>query len=613
MVVDTIATFPEWKQNFIAEIEALPHTVAKGDAFVHKVLQIYYNLSEEDAIDATECAGAGDKGVDAICVFPAENDDNPNAIVVQGKYGTAGTNLDIYVEARKFFHALKISYNGTPVTTAVDTVANVLKNDGIIRYIIATLTPLDESQQKSLEDIKKIANFDFGDKLVVEAINLENLYVTLGGVKSLTTIHVHLSCQVIPVKNGTYIGATNLNSMYSLLRSYSEQAGGTIDSIYDHNIRKYLRRRTGSVNDGIYKTLEKEASRFIAYNNGITIVCRAAQVIEEGLGLDTPYIVNGCQTTRTLYDFMNTKFAGIDPLRDAGNKMAAYNDAFLAIKILVVDDKNSDTYANDITRFSNKQNAIRGKDFIALEDLYKSLKKSLKAMGYFLETQAGEYETLSKNQRQRYPKDTHVINSFEATLFYAAGLLGKPYLTFGHSGDFTPGGREFDETVKDIEADDLLIPWMIAAQARELGYTAIAQRNPKPETAHRGQTRYFFLYLFFRLAKDVFIRYSSNDAPTKHDIYRMLKAIKADYDLQPNPNHPFYQLLTLTDVGVATYMDLAEDERWFSDRNSFFKREELIRNNRIIMATAAAKRQIAPIANQIKQIMSKEKTIFESQ
>ena len=61
MVIDTLATYSEWEQSFLAEIEAQPHAVAKGDLFVQKILQIRYDLSEADAIDATECAGAGDR------------------------------------------------------------------------------------------------------------------------------------------------------------------------------------------------------------------------------------------------------------------------------------------------------------------------------------------------------------------------------------------------------------------------------------------------------------------------------------------------------------------------------------------------------------------------
>ena len=107
MAIDMIVTYSEWKQEFLTKIDALPHTTARGDTFVQKVLQIYYNLSEDDAIDATECAGAGDKGIDAV--FVAEDDQSPLAYVVQGKYGAAGTGLDIYSESQKFLNALKLA------------------------------------------------------------------------------------------------------------------------------------------------------------------------------------------------------------------------------------------------------------------------------------------------------------------------------------------------------------------------------------------------------------------------------------------------------------------------------------------------------------------------
>ena len=34
MSVEMLATYPEWKQNFLEEVNALPHNVAKGDEFV---------------------------------------------------------------------------------------------------------------------------------------------------------------------------------------------------------------------------------------------------------------------------------------------------------------------------------------------------------------------------------------------------------------------------------------------------------------------------------------------------------------------------------------------------------------------------------------------------
>ncbi len=607
MAIDIIAPYLEWKQNFLSEINALPHSTARGDAFVQKVLQIYYTLSEDDAIDATSCAGAGDKGVDALYV--AEEDQSLLAYVVQGKYGAAGIELDIYNETQKFLNALKQARNGTSVTVAIDKIAGVLNNEGFVRYVIATVDPLTEPQQQDLANVKKIANHDFGDQLVVEAISLNNLYNVYTSLEPAAgpSMTIDLACQVLPVQDNAYIGVVSLADMYRMLRSYAKQSDGTIDSIYDHNIRKYLKRRTGSVNDGIYKTLEKAPERFIAYNNGITMICRSAEPTSTGLRLNVPYIVNGCQTTRTLYDFMDTKFPGVDISHIISeSRIQPYQDAHTAIKILVVDNNNDDTFANDITRFSNKQNAIRGKDFIALEKMYRDLKAELKDQGYFLEIQAGEYDVLPKHKKKLYPKDTHVISSFEATLFYAAGVLGRPNDAFGRSGDFMPGGEKFDEVSKDFIANDLLIPWLVGGAAREaLGYTAQARRNPPPGTEHRAQTRFLFLYLFFLLARNAFTKVVSSSDYSKHDLYKMLKAIKEDYDQHPQPDHPFHRLLSLTDEAVVTYMTLAEEERWYVDRNAFLKREDLIKSDRITQATAPiTKIKIVPVAHQIKQILS---------
>ena len=87
---------------------------------------------------------------------------------------------------------------------------------------------------------------------------------------------VDLPCQIVSVQDGVYVGVASLADLYGMLMSYANQDDGAVDGIYDHNIRKYLKRRAGSVNEGIYKTLDKEPSCFIAYNNGITIICRTA-------------------------------------------------------------------------------------------------------------------------------------------------------------------------------------------------------------------------------------------------------------------------------------------------------------------------------------------------
>lgn len=604
-----LVSYDEWKSNFLADIEAQPHTTAKGDLFVSKVLQIYYNLSESDAIDATECAGPHDHGIDAVYIFPAKTDDVHEeldgriALAIQGKYGAAGKGLQVHNEAEKFFSALKEAEEDKETSVAIAKLASVLRTGRFIQYVIVTLEPLNAMQQKSLENVKKLAYAEFGDKLVIETLNLEDLYAALG-TKNRDVV-VDLPCRVVPAVDA-YVGVAQLTDMYEMMCSYAKRTRGAIDRIYDYNLRKYIKRRIGSVNQGIYDTLKGVPNRFLTYNNGITIICYAAQRIEQGLRLKNPYIVNGCQTTRTLYDFMEKKFAGVSPSLDTEG--AVYKDAFLAVKILIVKDMDGEnSHAKAITRYSNKQNAISKRDFIALEDKYRELKTPIGKMGYFLETQKGEYDALPKSKRIKYPSATRLINSFEATLFYAAGVLGKPHLAFGHSGEFAPGGSEFEKIVEKLTADDLFIPWMIAKQGERLGYVVKAPRAISTEAKHRVQTRYLFLFIFFRLVHEIIVKGmgKSDTIDITYEMYGLLKLLKGDYDKHSLPDHPFAQLLTITDEVVFTLINLAEEEEGYKDRASFLESKDLIDGTRVNPVLGPARLKVYSVTNQIQKIKEK--------
>jgi len=635
---EDLVDYSEWKQNLLAEIDEYPDPVSRGDKFVQRVLQMLCGLSEEEAIDATQCAGSGDKGADAVYIFPAEDGVLPSALVVQGKYEIAGMNLSVYKEAQKLFQALSTARKGIPVAPHIDKVAGVLKSEGQVRYLIATVEPLTPVQQSELEDVKKLAFLDFGSNLIVGTVSLQNIYALLQDVASRPSVRVDLPGQflVVPtVPDVSYTGYATLADMYGMMRSYAMQTSGTLDTIYDYNIRKYLGRRAGSVNAEIYNTLRNEPEHFFPYNNGIKIICSSARQTEAGLQLDIPYVSNGCQTTRTLFDLLDSVFGGLDPSADTGNKMARYREAsFIAIIVIVVPDDSEGTYASNITRYSNRQNGIRKKDFVALDSLYKHLKQEMEKRGYFLETQAGEYEALPKSRREKYPKATHAINAFDATLYYAATWLGKPHLAFGHSSYFAPGGEEFVETVKGLTADDLLLLWTLALQARKLGYTDRKHRAHRRSTSdeHREQTRYLFLFLLFRLLSLVVIELDTtgedpgpglgrrirnrlarftldttgeDPGPGRERIYSILKVIKADYDQTPYPEHPFNRLLTLADESVSAFMELAELDGWSRDRTAFLASKESIQEERIILARQRAKIQVKSIASQVQDILDR--------
>ena len=573
--------FVNWKEELLQELEAEPTTVSKGDSFVQHVLRYRYQISHDDAVNATDTAGGGDYGIDGLIVEPAEDGNPPYGIIVQGKYGTAGPQASPLTEFRKFSNGLEQTRNGKQLTDALEQCASVLKSEGALLYIIATVDPLSETQFVELQDARAIANQHYGASVTLEAISLRDLYEEFGGQQA-SAGSVSLTCKGVRAESNTYIGAATLIDVYQMLREYAELHNGSLDSIYDRNVRKWLGKRARSVNDGINNTLLNNPGLFIAYNNGITMVCRNFEASDEGLHIDSPQIVNGCQTTRTLFDFMENHFAGVQGQLSTLPDAQPYRTGLLAFKLIEVQDFDTD-FVRDITRFSNKQNAVRGRDFLTLEEAFHRLKSTLLEKDYYLEVQTGEYNVLPKTEKQKFPQDK-LVNAFDALRFYGATILRKPHTAFGRSGEFTPGGNEFDEAMKDLTEDDLLVPWLMARHAMERGYS-IGSKKDLTQNDYRNQTRYFYLYMLFRVASHVLLGSPHVDPQKRKVFYERLLKLRNDYLSDSKEETAFKAMLDTADNLVATYMSLAHHSGWFQDRNAFLKSQDLLNEERIVQAS----------------------------
>ena len=593
--------FVLWKNELLQELATKPNTVSKGDSFVQYVLRCRYQLSDDDAINATDMAGGGDYGIDGLMIEPAEDGNPPHGIVVQGKYGTAGWQVSPLAEFRKFSNGLDQTRDGEQLTDALEQCSSVLKFEGDLLYIIATVDPLTEAQVGELQDARAIANQRYGPSVTLEAISLRDLYEEIGGQEAPAS-SVSLTCKGVPAESNTYIGAATLVDVYQMLSEYAKLHNGSPDSIYDRNVRKWLGKRAKSVNDGINNTLLKNPERFIAYNNGISMVCRSFEASDKGLHIDSPQIVNGCQTTRTLYDFMENKFAGVQAQLDTRADAEPYRGALLAFKLIAVQDFDTD-FVRDITRFSNKQNAVRGRDFLTLEEEFHRLKSSLLKKGYYLEVQTGEYNVLPKTEKQKFPLD-RLVNAFDALRFYGAAILRKPHTAFGRSGEFTPGGNEFDETIKDLTEDDLLVPWLMARHAMERGYS-VGSKKDLSQNDYRNQTRYFYLCMLFRVASDVLSGSPQVELSNRRDFYEQLLKLRGDYLDNSEEDTAFKAILDTADQMVAIYMNMAQQSEWFYDRNAFLKSPELLNEERIVLASGSFLVNKAEIKEKAKAVLNK--------
>lgn len=75
--------------------------------------------------------------------------------------------------------------------------------------------------------------------------------------------------------------------------------------IFDANFRAFM--GLNSVNEDIKGTLEKENEDFWLLNNGVTILVNSASIIGKSLQADDVQIVNGLQTSHSIYNYFSKK------------------------------------------------------------------------------------------------------------------------------------------------------------------------------------------------------------------------------------------------------------------------------------------------------------------
>lgn len=125
-------------------------------------------------------------------------------------------------------------------------------------------------------------------------------------------------------------------------------------NIFDANVRAY--QGNTDVNNEIMKTLQECPENFVLYNNGITIVCSKLNQKGKRLQIETPQIVNGCQTCYSLFKAYKM---GTDLL-----------DAKVIVKII---ETTGEAVAQGIVRGTNRQNIVYEEAFETIRQFHKDL------------------------------------------------------------------------------------------------------------------------------------------------------------------------------------------------------------------------------------------------
>lgn len=426
-------------------------SVEKGRRFLDWTLSYLFDKSdteieENDLTDGVlKCDGAYDCGIDAAFI------ENDTVSIIQTKYLSSNS-----LEAISGFLAQiqKIIIDGIDKNSREDLrdVYNaIVQLDGIDIYYVTNDSIGENDWKVIIKQVKEV------EKVIKEANQSKRIKIRILDINNIEDF-IDESRSIVPKKfqgtrmkliveryfknkeNNTIIAEVSLKSLALFINKQEKY-------LFYSNIRNFLGKRN-KVNREIERTYNDDPKKFWDYNNGITIVCDKYDDIKDfkdggaSMIIETPQIVNGCQTSSTIYSLWKNQ-----TIEDRNKQEGT-------ILVKIIEDING-TKRKKITKYTNSQTAVTGKDFFALEEFHYQLQKEFLKFGYNYIIQ--RKDKIDKKDKKKGNKDYSYLfdqkfnNAFfakDVVQAFAAGIHFKPAKAKSIS-NLVPGGSYYDKLFND--------------------------------------------------------------------------------------------------------------------------------------------------------------------
>ena len=502
------------RYNIHEYAEDSKNEVEKGKKFLQWILTRVFEATEDDAADAI-VDGANDLGIDAY--LPVDFSDN-TVRLFQSKYGTSHS-LEAIAKFKEDAKRL-LSKDVTKMRPELAQLVTKIKEKNLkikCCYVTDQKVEYQDELVEIIDEEKIIQNL--WDRIKKPA----------AGKKSSIKLERMLRHE------NTILGILKLRELTEFVSKNKEY-------VFESNIRQWMQFKT-TVNKGLRETLQTNPGKFFFYNNGITIVVSDfTELGENMIELFAPQIVNGAQTSNSILDH---------------SKRTKNMEGSMTVTIIKADDEQEQ---NNITKYRNSQNSVRGKDLVSLMDFHKSIKSQLKNCGYFYEIQAGSFDTKSKSKQSEYGGDTaynnylpdnhkKVIVAKDAIQSLVAGIEQRPTEAYSSPSQFLPRGSKYDHIFNDNLKDDyriILYPYLV----KEFAKKSLKYGKQGGHKTKRYATL-FFVAVYFRI------------------LHKKILESKGDFKLDIRKLEPIFhsfklntRILKITDVIVTKFLDdtVVDDE-----------------------------------------------------
>lgn len=447
---------------------------SRGDAFCHVAMRIYFELDDDQALEACDVGGPGDRGVDAFW----HDEEQREIVVVQAKYASRSKTFDrsVVADLESAWSALRHLSSQhrararEQVLDAARQIRDARRTDPsypvvLVCFAAGRFSPDAHSAVEAFNDLHQSEDVEMKLVDLEQLADAEELAETRdqSPPDNTETLELARAFSFSPGVNEprTIVGVVDGVRLAEIERQYRYR-------IFQRNVRYFLTARQ-RYNRGIAHTLQtdSERSRFWYYNNGISIVCDELDVDwEDTDGPDAKalatiknlQIVNGCQTTTTLGESLE--------LLNEGSDFPAF------VLVRIIEAPEEDLQAR-ISLYNNRQNAVRDRDLQSNDDVQIRIQREFAQLDppWFYARKRGEFDAIVRPSAPKRAKfnGRRLDNEAVAQAAYAfyrdpAVARARKANLFVRNGDSPEKGLYEEIFNDDTTAERLLLPYLLSTE-----------------------------------------------------------------------------------------------------------------------------------------------------
>ena len=372
-------------------------------------------VGDLDAYDFI-CDGDNDKGIDGLYLEPsAAAEDTDTLVIYQSKFtetptAKAGpTDIDRLAGAATHFHNVA-TYDDFLSGSLEESLRALLKSGDLklreridsgdlgIRLVFVTAGMLNADAKRKVSALQELHGKEY-----IRVWTIDELGPRAEVVRSPERLAAQIS---VPCPGDSVLVtgiAPNRVAVLPILASEVASWPGIEDrSLFALNIRHELRQN--KVSKGLDRAIATptDHSDFLAYHNGLTVICDEFKSEDGTLEITNPSVVNGAQSVLAFSRGARDTLLSVD----------------LRVFAKIVEVKGRPQLAKEVSRRSNTQTSVNPRNLMANSGPQLRLARELDALGVFYETRP---DTLAAD-------GVEVIKNDDAAQLLCAVYNARPWL-----------------------------------------------------------------------------------------------------------------------------------------------------------------------------------------